>query len=673
MNNPLLQAFDWAPFSKIKEEHFSPAIKELIKQAKQEINDIATSREEPSFENTIEALESSGEQLGRVTRIFFNLNNAETNETIQEIAQEVSPLLSEFQNDILLNADLYARVKAVYDKRDSLDLNSEQSRLLEKNYLSFSRNGAGLNEENKKTLREIDSKLSKLSLQFGQNVLADTNSYQLHLTDENDLEGLPESAKDAAAELAQEKELEGWLITLDFPSYVPFMTYAKNRDLRKKLAIAYGTRGFQDNEFNNEAIVLEIVNLRHKRAKLLGYRTHADFVLEQRMAKSPESVTEFLEDLKIKAKPSAIKQRDELAVFAKEVDGITTLQKWDTAYYSEKLKQKLFAIDDELLRPYFQLDKVLHGVFTISNKLFGLSFEKRTDVDTYHDEVTVWQVSDANGKDMGLLYTDFHPRPGKRNGAWKTSYRSQEKKNGKDIRPHISIVCNFSRPSKDKPSLLTFNEVTTLFHEFGHALHGLLANTTYASLSGTSVYWDFVELPSQLLENWCYEKEALSLFAKHYKTDELIPMKYVERIQDLLKFQEGLQTLRQLSFGILDMTWHNNDPSTFTNVKEVETKAFASTKLYPDVKENCMSTAFSHIFQGGYSAGYYSYKWAEVLDADAFAYFKENGIFNKEIAKKFYDHVLSQGGTKDPMELYKAFRGQEPSPDALLKRAGLID
>lgn len=673
MNNPLLQAFDWAPFSKIKEAHFSPAIKELIEQAKQEIQAIAQNTDAPSFENTIEAMEGSGEQLGRVTSIFFNLNNAETNETIQEIAQEVSPLLSEFQNDILLNSDLYARVKAVYDKRDELNLNPEQSRLLEKNYLSFSRNGAGLNDEDKKVLREIDTKLSKLSLDFGQNVLADTNAYQLHLTNEKDLEGLPESAKEAAAELAQEKELEGWAITLDFPSYVPFMTYAKNRELRKEIALAYGARGFQDNKFNNENIVLEIVNLRHKRAKLLGYRTHADFVLEQRMAKSPEGVIEFLEDLKVKAKPSAVKQRDELADFAKELDGITTLQKWDSGYYSEKLKQKLFAIDDELLRPYFELDRVLDGVFTISNKLFGLSFQKRADVDTYHPDVTVWQVSDTNGKEMGLLYTDFHPRPGKRDGAWKTSYRSQEKKNGKDIRPHISIVCNFSRPSKDKPSLLTFNEVTTLFHEFGHALHGLLANTTYSSLSGTSVYWDFVELPSQLLENWCYEKEALSLFAKHYKTGELIPMEYVEKIQELLKFQEGLHTLRQISFGILDMTWHNNDPSAFTDVKEMEAKAFASTQLYPDVKENCMSTAFSHIFQGGYSAGYYSYKWAEVLDADAFAYFKENGIFDKEIAQKFKDHVLSQGGTKDPMELYKAFRGQEPSPDALLKRAGLVE
>lgn len=673
MNNPLLQTFEWAPFSIIKEEHYSPAIKELIKQAKREIQAIAKNPEAPNFENTIEAMEYSGEQLGRVTSIFFNLNNAETNEIIQEIAQEISPLLSEFQNDILLNHDLYDRVKTIYDKREELNLTPEQDRLLEKNYLSFSRNGAGLNEEDKKTLRQIDTKLSKLSLDFGQNVLADSNAYQLHLTEEKDLEGLPESAKEVAAELAQEKKMEGWLITLDLPSYIPFMTYADNRKLREKLAKAYGAIGFQDNEFNNEKIVLEIVNLRHKRARLLGYRTHADFVLEQRMAKSPKGVIDFLENLKTKTKPSAIKQHEELAAFAKELDGITILQKWDSAYYSEKLKQKLFAIDDELLRPYFQLNRVLEGVFIISNKLFGLSFQKKNDVDTYHSDVEVYRVTDANGKEMGLLYTDFHPRPGKRNGAWKTSYRAQEKRSEKDIRPHISIVCNFSRPSKDKPALLTFSEVTTLFHEFGHALHGLLANTTYPSLSGTNVYWDFVELPSQLLENWCYEKEALSLFAKHYETNEPIPMEYVERIQDLLKFQEGLQTLRQLSFGILDMTWHNNDPSTFKNVKEVETEAFASTRLYPDVKENCMSTSFSHIFLGGYSAGYYSYKWAEVLDADAFAYFKEKGIFNKEIADKLYNHVLSKGGTKDPMELYKAFRGQEPNPEALLKRAGIME
>lgn len=673
MNNPLLHSFDWAPFSQIKEKHFLPAIKELIKQAKEEIELIVANPEEPSFENTIEALEYSGEQLGRVTTIFFNLNSAETNDNIQQIAQEASPLLSEFQNDILLNNSLYLRVKSVYEKRDLLDLNIEQNKLLEKNYLSFSRNGAGLKDADKELLREIDTKLSKLSLDFGQKVLADSNSFQLQLTHKESLEGLPESAIEAAATLAQEKGQEGWLVTLDVPSYLPFMTYAKNRELRKELALAYGARGFQKNQNNTEAIVLEIVNLRYKRAQLLGYKTHADFVLEQRMAKNSKNVNEFLEDLKTKAKPSAIKQKEDLAAFAKDLDGIEKLEKWDTAYYSEKLKQKLFAIDDELLRPYFQLDKVLEGVFTISKKLFGLSFEKRTDVDVYHPEVSVWQVKDAEGKDKALLYTDFHPRPGKRDGAWKTSYRSQEKRNGENIIPHISIVCNFSKPTKGTPSLLTFNEVTTLFHEFGHALHGILADTTYASLSGTSVYWDFVELPSQLLENWCYEKEALSLFAIHYKTGELIPMEYVERIQELLKFQEGLHTLRQLSFGILDMTWHDSDPSKFTDVKEVESQAFASTQLYPDVESNCMSTAFSHIFQGGYSAGYYSYKWAEVLDADAFAYFKEKGIFNKEVADKLKLHVLSQGGTKDPMELYVAFRGKEPSADALLKRAGLLN
>lgn len=673
MNNPLLYAFDFAPFSKIKEEHFAPAIKELIAQAKQEVEKIAHNPETANFENTIEALENSGKQLGHVTRIFFNLNSAETNDNIQKIAQEISPLLSEFQNDILLHSTLYERVSSLYQQREKLHLTPEQNKLLEKNYLSFSRNGAGLGEEDKKTLREIDTQLAKLSLQFGQNVLAETNAYQLHLTDEKDLEGMPESAKEAAADLAQEKNLEGWLITLDFPSYIAFMTYAKNRALRKKLALAYGARNFQGNEYDNQENILEIVKLRYQRAQLLGYKTHADFVLEQRMARNPENVEEFLENLRLKAKPSALKQLESLAEFAKELDGIETFQSWDTAYYSEKLKQKLFEIDDELLRPYFQLDKVLEGVFTISNKLFGLHFKKTTDIDTYHPDVETWLVTDAEGKEKALLYTDFHPRDGKRNGAWMTSYRSQEITKGKNIRPHISIVCNFSKPSKNTPSLLTFNEVTTLFHEFGHALHGMLANTTYASLSGTNVYWDFVELPSQLLENWCYEKEALALFARHYQTNELIPMEYVTRIQELLKFMEAVQTIRQLSFGILDMKWHNSNPSDFTDVKAIEREAFTNTQLYPEVKSSCMSTAFSHIFQGGYSAGYYSYKWAEVLDADAFAYFKENGIFNKHIAKKLQDEVLSQGGTKDPMQLYKAFRGQEPSPEALLKRAGIVE
>lgn len=672
MTNPLLKTFDWVPFSEIKEEHFLPAIKELIAETQKEIQDITDNQNTPSFENTIEALEYAGKQLGRVTRVFFNLNSAETNDQIQEIAQEVSPLLSEHQNDILLNKELFERIKYVYDNKADYKLNEEQEMLLSETYSSFARNGANLPEDKQKELREISAKLSKLSLQFGQNVLAETNNYSLQLTKEEDLKGLPDAVVEEAKALAESRDLEGWIFSLDFPSYGPFMTYADNRELRKEMALAYGARSFSDNEYNNEGIVLEIVNLRHKKANLLGYKSHAEYVLERRMALNPDTVTDFLEELLEKAKPAAVQQKENLEQFAKDLDGTYPLEKWDTAYYSEKLKQKLFAIDDELLKPYFKLDNVLQGVFTISEKLFGLKFSLAEGIDVYHEDVKVWNVHNEKDEFMALLYTDFHPRAGKRNGAWMTSYKGQEIKDGENSRPHISIVCNFSNPTASTPSLLTFNEVTTLFHEFGHALHGMLANTTYSSLSGTNVYWDFVELPSQLLENWCYEKEALALFAKHYETGELIPMEYVERIQDLLQFQEGLQSLRQLSFGILDMTWHNNNPEDFKKVKEVEKEAFASTQLFPDVEENCMSTAFSHIFQGGYSAGYYSYKWAEVLDADAFAFFKEKGIFNSEVASAFKDNILSKGGTKDPMELYKAFRGQEPSTDALLKRAGLV-
>ncbi|MDT0295844.1 M3 family metallopeptidase [Mesonia ostreae] len=671
-NNPLLQSFEEAPFSKIKTEHYQPAIKEAIALAKAEIDSITASAEAPTFKNTIEALENSGETLSRATSIFFNLNSAETNDKIQEIAQEVSPWLSEFGNDLTLNEALFKRVKTVYDQKESLDLSVEENKLLEKHYKSFSRNGANLNDEDKKKLRNLDSELSKLSLTFGEHVLAETNNYELLVTDESKLEGLPESEKESAAQLAKEKGKEGYIFTLQYPSYIPFMKYVKNRELRKELSIAFGAKAFQDNKFNNEEIVLNIANLRHQRANLLGYKTHAHFVLEERMAKTPEKVKGFLEELLEKAKPAAEEEFKELTAFAQELDGLDHIEKWDSAYYSEKLKQKLFDVNDEQLKPYFQLENVIDGVFTVANKLYDLHFKEVHDVDTYHEEVKTYRVTDANGEEVALFYADFHPREGKRGGAWMTVYRDQEKKDGKNIRPHISNVCNFSRATTKKPALLTFNEVTTLFHEFGHALHGMLANTKYASLSGASVYWDFVELPSQMLENWCYEPEALALFANHYETGELIPKEMIEKIKKSANFQEGMQTLRQLSFGMLDMAWHGIDPSTVKNVKEHELEAFANTKLFPDVAENCMSTSFSHIFQGGYSAGYYSYKWAEVLDADAFAYFKEEGIFNKEVATKFKENVLSQGGTEDPMLLYKRFRGKEPNPEALLKRAGLI-
>lgn len=672
LNTPFQTPYNTAPFSKINEADYLPAFQKGIEVARTEIDAIANNPEAATFENTIVALDFSGEQLDRVSNIFFNLNSAETNDAIQKIAQEVSPLLSDFSNDVTLNEELFKRVKTVYDQKENLNLTIEQSTLLDKKYKGFSRNGANLSEDKKQQLRAIDKELSGLKLKFGENVLAETNNFELLLTNEADLAGLPDGAKEAAKQLAESKDKEGWLITLDYPSYIPFVTYADNRELRKKLAIAAGTKAFKDNEFSNKDIVLKIAGLRHDRANLLGYATHSHFVLEERMAKTPETVTNFLNQLLEKAKPAAQQEFETLSSFAKDLDGIETLQKWDASYYSEKLKQKLFSLDDEQLKPYFKLENVINGAFTVANKLFGLRFETIDTIDIYHEDVLTYKVTDDKGELVSIFYADFFPRAGKRNGAWMTSYKSQSIKDGVNNRPHVSIVCNFTKPTKSKPSLLTFNEVTTLFHEFGHALHGMLANTTYPSLSGTSVFWDFVELPSQVLENWCYEKEALELFATHYETGEVIPMGLVEKIKASATFNEGMQTLRQISFGLLDMSWHAQDPSAIKDVKTHETEAFSDTALYPDVAENCMSTAFSHIFQGGYSSGYYSYKWAEVLDADAFEYFKSEGIFNKEVAAKFKDNVLSQGGTQNPMTLYKQFRGHEPQPEALLKRAGLI-
>jgi Zn-dependent oligopeptidase len=664
--------YNTAPFSKIKNEDFLPAFQKGIELAKAEIDAIVRNPIKPTFENTIEALAFSGDILDRISSIFFNLNSAETNDEIQKIAQEVSPLLSEFGNDVRLNPDLFARVKTVYEQREKLNLNPEQTTLLDKKYKSFSRNGANLPEDKKNQLREIDKELSKLSLQFGENVLAETQAYQLHITNESDLAGLPEGTIEAARSLAKSLEKEGWIFTLDYPSYVPFVTYADNRDLRKKMAIAFGAKGFQNNEFDNQEIVLKIAKLRFDRAQVLGYATHAHFVLEERMAESPEKVKTFSNDLLEKAKPAALKEFAQLTAFAKEQHGIDQLEKWDGAYYSEKLKQQLFNLDDEILKPYFQLEKVLDGAFAVAQKLFGITFEEIFEVDKYHEEVKTYAVKDEDDQLVAVFYADFFPRKGKRNGAWMTSFKSQYIKKGSNERPHISIVCNFTKPTETKPSLLTFNEVTTLFHEFGHALHGMLANTTYPSLSGTSVYWDFVELPSQILENWCYEPEALALFAYHYETGEMIPMELVHKIKESASFQEGMATMRQLSFGLLDMGWHAQDPSNIKDIKAFESEQFAATQLYPDVKENAMSTSFSHIFQGGYSSGYYSYKWAEVLDADAFEYFQEKGIFDKEVANKFKENVLSKGGTEHPMILYKRFRGQEPKPEALLRRAGLV-
>lgn len=675
MSNPLLAEFKTpyttAPFSKIKNEHFKPAFLEGIKLAKADIDAITNNIETPTFENTLVALEFGGEKLDRISSIFFNLNSAETSEEIQKIAQEISPILSEFSNDVKLNEPLFKRVKQIYENKDSLNLTTEQDTLLTKSYKSFVRNGANLSEKDKIELRKVDMELSKLKLTFGEHALAETNDFELHLTNENDLKGLPENTIEAAHLAAKEKNMDGWIFTLDYPSYIPFMTYADNRNLRKKMAMAFGAKAFRNNENDNQQTLLNIVKLRHKRANLLGYKTHAHFVLEERMAENPKIVNDFLEDLLVKAKPAAEEEFKKLSDFAKK-DGIKKLQKWDSAYYSEKLKTALFDLEEEQLKPYFKLQNVIEGVFGVANKLYDLVFEEIQTIDKYHEDVKTYRVTDTSDNFVAILYADFFPRKGKRDGAWMTSFKGQWVKDDKNSRPHISIVCNFTKPTKTKPSLLTFNEVTTLFHEFGHALHGMLANTTYPSLSGTNVYWDFVELPSQLLENWCYEKEALNLFAKHFETNEPIPMELIDKIKQSSNFLEGMQTLRQLSLGMLDMNYHANNPSTIQDVKEFETSSFKNTQLFPDIKENCMSTSFSHIFQGGYSSGYYSYKWAEVLDADAFALFLENGIFDKATAQKFKDKVLSKGGTDKPMTLYVNFRGKKPNNTALLKRAGLL-
>ena len=678
MDNPLLQPFDLAPFSKINNEHYLPGIKALIDITKQEVALISKNPDTPTFKNTVEALENTGGALDRATSIFFNLNSAETNDQIQQIAQEVSPLLSNFSNDLLLNQELFKRVKTVYDHKQTYALSGEQQMLLEKQYKGFARNGANLSEQKKAQLRSIDTQLSKLGLRFGENVLAQTNAFELLLDKQQDLAGLPEGAKEAAKQVAVEKGKKGWVITLDYPSYVPFMKYAQNRALRKKLALAFGARAFQEKGQNNQQHVLDIVKLRYQRAQLLGYESHAHFVLEDRMAQSPQKVHAFLNELLVKARAAAQKEFDELEAFAKKLDSIDQLQKWDSTYYAEKLKQEKFSLDDEQLKPYFKLENVINGVFTVASKLFDLEFKEDPTIDTYHPDVKTYRVLGTEGELIAIFYADFHPRAGKRGGAWMTSYKPQQiivTPDGKGVindRPHISNVCNFTKPTATKPSLLTFNEVTTLFHEFGHGLHGMLANTKYKGLSGTNVSWDFVELPSQILENWCYEKQTLELFATHYKTGEVIPMELIDKIKASATFHQGMQTLRQLSFGLLDMAWHGSDPSKITSVKDFENNAFGDTALYPDTPNTCMSTAFSHIFQGGYSAGYYSYKWAEVLDADAFAYFKNEGIFNKKVASKFKDFVLSKGGTQDPMKLYIKFRGQKPNPDALLERAGLV-
>ncbi|KMQ65635.1 peptidase M3 [Chryseobacterium angstadtii] len=662
-----------APFNAIKNEDFLPAFKELIKKSEEEINSIVSNTEAPTFQNVIEALAYSGEQLDVVSNIFFNLNSAETSDEIQKIAQEVSPLLTEYSSKISQNEALFSKIKKVYDEKEKYTLNEEQEMLLNETYKGFVRSGALLNQEEKEKLQKINMDLSLKSLQFGQNVLASTNAYFKSITNKEDLAGIPDAILDQYAEEAKERGLEGWVITLQYPSYIPFMTYAENRELRKEIALASGRKSFDGGEFDNQELIKELLNLKQQKAELLGYQNYADYVLEERMAKSPVKVFDFLNELLTKAKPYAEKEIEELKSLAK-ADGIDELQGYDHAFYAEKLRKLKYDFNDEELKPYFPLDQVQDAVFGLAGKLFGLRFEERNDIPKYHEDVKVYEVFES-GKGSSeehfkaLLYVDYFPRKGKRAGAWMTSYKNQYQQNGENSRPHISIVCNFSKPTKDTPSLLTFQEVTTLFHEFGHALHGMLAETQYPSLSGTSVKWDFVELPSQFLENFCYEPEFLKTFAKHYKTGEVLPDEKIEKIEQSKNFMEGYQTMRQLGFGLLDMNYHTKVAELDgESVKGFEDKYTKATSLYPVNPETAMSPSFSHIFQGGYSAGYYSYKWAEVLDADAFQYFKETGIFNPETAAK-YKVLLSSGGTKDPMELYKSFRGSEPKVESLLKRA----
>lgn len=676
MNNPLLEEWNTphqvVPFDKIKTEHFKPALEQAIQEGKKEIEAIASNSAPATFENTIVALDNAGELVNRVSTILFNLNSAETSPELQKVAKEVSPMLSEYQNDILLNEKLFWRIKAVYEKRNQLNLDKESQMLLEKTYKRFVRNGANLNPSQKQLLRDIDKRLSELTLQFGENVLNDTNEFLLQITDEKDLEGLPEFVREAAKANAKKRNKEGWVFTLQAPSYTPFMTYSARRDLRQKLFMAYNTRAFKNNQNNNSSVMREIVSLRHQRAKLLGYASHAHFVLEERMAQSPENVNKFLEELYTYAKPVAEKQMQELLEYAKK-QGFpeNRLQRWDYAYYAEKLKKEKFNIDDEALKPYFKLENVLQGAFNTAGKLFGLTFKEVKNIPVFHSEVKTYEVYDENGNFLAILYTDFFPREGKRSGAWMTSYREQKIFKGKNIRPHVSLTCNFTRPTDTKPSLLTFQEATTLFHEFGHCLHGILANTTYQSLSGTNVAWDFVELPSQVFENWIQEPEVLATFAKHYQTGEVIPTSMVKKLREAANFMEGYATMRQLSFAMLDMAWHGKDNGEIKDILAFEKQAISKTDLFPAVEGISTSSAFNHIFAGGYSAGYYSYKWAEVLDADAFELFEQKGIFNKEASQRFKE-MLSKGGSEPPMEIYKRFRGQDPSPKALLKRAGLL-
>ena len=662
------------PFDQIKLEHYEPAILEGMAQQKAEIDAIVNNPEAPTFANTIEPYELSGEMLKRTTTVFSNQLSANTNDALQELANKLTPMLSEHENDICLNEQLFARIKQVYDNRDQEQLSHEQQKLLEDIYIGFTRNGANLNDEQKTTFRELTKQLSLLSLQFSNNLLKETNDFQLHLTDADNLRGLPASVVESAKEAAEEKGMEGWVFTLHSPSFGPFMMYADNRELRKQLYMAYHTRCTHDNTQNNMEIVKQLVNLRMQVAQLLGYPTYADYALERRMAQDQAHVYQLFNDLLNAYSPTAHQEVAEMQALARELEGDDfTFMPWDLAYYAHKLKERKFNLDSEKLRPYFELSKVKEGVFGLATRLYGITFKKNEDIPVYHPDVDAYEVYDKDGTYLAVLYTDFHPREGKQSGAWMTSYKSQwiDRKTGENSRPHISLVMNFSKPTKEKPALLTHGEINTFLHEFGHSLHGMFANTTYESLSGTNVFWDFVELPSQFMENYAVEKDFLHTFARHYKTDELLPDELVQSIIDSQNFNVAYACLRQVSFGLLDMAWYTRQEAFDGDVEAYERKAWEKAQVLPQVENTCMSVQFSHIFAGGYAAGYYSYKWAEVLDADAFALFKQNGIFDSSTAASFRENILSKGGTEHPMTLYKRFRGQEPTIDALLILNGI--
>ena len=647
--------YNAAPFSRFTPTDYLPAIEKAIAESLAQINSITQNPEPATFKNTIEALAYTGLELDRLTAMFFNLNSAETNDVLQAEAQRISPLLTDYGNDIRLNEALFQRVKTVYDQRENLSLTAEQQTLLEKTYKSFTRNGANLSFDDKGRLREIDKQLATLKLKFSENVLAETQHYQWVITDKNTLSGLPDFVLEMLAQEAKKRKVQGWVITLDLPIYTAVMKYADNRDLRQKLFTDYHSRCAGESAYNNEDNVLRIAQLRQTRASLLGYPNYATFALEERMAETPEKVMTFLNEQLAKDKPQAIKELEELKTFS----GLTDFQQWDFAYYAEKLKQERYQIDDSLLKPYLALDKAVEGMFAVAHKLYGLQFTLTEEIEKYHPEVQTYKVTDENGDYLALFYTDFFPRAGKRNGAWMTSYKEQYRdEQGNDSRPHISIVCNFTRPTDTAPSLLTFNELTTLFHEFGHALHGMLSKVTYPSLSGTNVARDFVELPSQLMENWCYEEETLRLFATHYQTGEPLPIEWVKKVKAVEDFMKGILNVRQLNFGFLDMEWHTYPHlERLEDVRTFEQTVTKATQLYPPIDVMCISPAFSHIFSGGYAAGYYSYKWSEALEEGALEVFKEAGFFNKTVAMRFRKEILERGSSEKESILYKRFRG----------------